>query len=79
MLTWAQDEVILALKARKRTISIQPWYSFVGMERNRDFRYQVLLGDADGVLAELEEAEQRKADKTKARRDKGLIPRGQPF
>jgi hypothetical protein len=55
-LTWAQDDVMLALKARKRTISIQPWYSFVGMEKNKDFRYEVLLGDPDSIRAELERA-----------------------
>jgi len=53
-LTWAHDEVMLALKARKRTISVQPWSSFVGMEKDSDFRYNVLLGDAESIRAELE-------------------------
>ena len=53
-LTWAQDEVMLALKARKRTISLQPWYSFVRMEKNKDFSYEVLLGDPESIRAELE-------------------------
>jgi predicted nucleotidyltransferase len=52
-LTWAQDEVMLALKARKRTISIQPWYSFVGMVKDNNFRYEVLLGDPESIREEL--------------------------
>jgi predicted transcriptional regulator/predicted nucleotidyltransferase len=52
-LTWAHDEVLLALKARKRTISVQPWSSFVGMEKDADFKYKVLLGDAESIRAEL--------------------------
>ena len=59
-LTWAQDEVMLALKARKRTISIQPWYSFVGMEKNKDFTYKVLLGDPEAISAELEGARSKR-------------------
>jgi len=53
-LTWAHDEVMLALKARKRTISVQPWCSFLGMEKDTDFRYKVLLGDVESIHAELE-------------------------
>ena len=52
-LTWAQDEVMLALKARKRTISLQPWHSFVGMGKDKDFRYEVLLGDPESIRGEL--------------------------
>ncbi len=52
-LTWAHDEVMLALKARKRTISIQAWDSFVGMTKNPEFRYSVLFGDSEGLRAEL--------------------------
>jgi predicted nucleotidyltransferase len=52
-LTWAHDEVMLALKARKRTISIQAWDSFVRMTKNPEFRYSVLFGDSEGLRAEL--------------------------
>jgi predicted nucleotidyltransferase len=52
-LTWAHDEVMLALKARKRTISIQAWDSFVRMTKNPDFRYSILLGDSEKLRAEL--------------------------
>jgi predicted nucleotidyltransferase len=62
-LTWAHDEVMLALKARKRTISIQPWYSFVGMEKELGFQYKVIIGDADKIAQELRDAEAKsKAD-----------------
>ncbi len=52
-LTWAHDEVMLALKARKRTLSIQAWDSFVRMTKNPEFRYSVLFGDSEGLRAEL--------------------------
>jgi predicted nucleotidyltransferase len=44
-LYWAELEIYQALKARQRTLSIQPWHSFIGMEKRRDFQYKVLLGD----------------------------------
>lgn len=47
---------MLALKARKRTISIQPWFAFVAMEKHGDFGYEVLLGDPEGISGELERA-----------------------
>jgi predicted nucleotidyltransferase/predicted transcriptional regulator len=56
-LTWAHDEVMLALKARKRTISVQPWSSFIAMEKDTGFKYRVLLGDAESIRAELAELE----------------------
>ena len=59
-LTWAQDEVMLALKARKRTVSVQPWYSFVGMEKKEDFRYKVIMGDADTIAGDLQDGEGRR-------------------
>jgi len=67
-LTWAHDEVMLALKARKRTISVQPWSSFIGMEKDTDFRYRVLLGDAESIRAELKgNMEQSKQSKGRRR------------
>jgi hypothetical protein len=53
---WPRREVLLMLKSRKRSISIQPWYSFVEMEKSRNFRYKVLLGDANQVGRELAKA-----------------------
>lgn len=52
-LTWAHHEVMLALKARKRTVSIQAWDSFVRMTKNPEFRYSVPFGDSEGLRAEL--------------------------
>ena len=68
-LTWAHDEVMLALKARKRTISVQPWSSFVGMEKETNFKYKVLLGDAESIRAELKgmDIEQSKPGKGRRR------------
>jgi hypothetical protein len=36
---WPRREVLLMLKSRKRSISIQPWFSFVVMEKPKNFRY----------------------------------------
>ncbi len=67
-LTWAHDEVMLALKARKRTISVQPWSSFIGMEKDTDFRYRVLLGDAESIRAELKGMNMEQSKQGKGRR-----------
>ncbi len=53
---WPRREVVLMLKSRKRSISIQPWFSFVEMEKPKNFRYKVLLGNADEVRRELAKA-----------------------
>ena len=43
----------MALKSRKRSISIQSWRSFLEMEKAKNFRYKVLLGDANEIRREL--------------------------
>jgi hypothetical protein len=53
---WPRREVLLTLKSRKRSISIQSWLSFVEMEKPKNFRYKVLFGDADEVRCELARA-----------------------
>jgi len=53
---WPRREVLLTLKSRKRSISIQSWYSFVEMEKPKNFRYKVLFGDVDEVRCELARA-----------------------
>ena len=58
-LYWAEAEIYQVLKARRRTISIQPWYSFIGMKKRTDFQYKVLFGDADKIANELESAKKR--------------------
>lgn len=50
----------LVLKARKRTIRIESWYSFTQMEKTPDFRYEVLLGDKRAIRHELEEADRER-------------------
>jgi predicted nucleotidyltransferase len=52
-LYWAEAEIYQVLKARRRTLSIQPWHSFLGMEKRKDFQYKVMLGDADKIAADL--------------------------
>ncbi len=53
---------MLALKARKLTISIQAWDSFVRMTKNPEFRYSVLFGDSGGLRAELKSSGGGEAD-----------------
>lgn len=53
---WPRQEVILTLKSRKRSISIQSWFSFLEMEKTENFRYKVLFGDASDVRRELAKA-----------------------
>jgi hypothetical protein len=50
---WPRREVLLVLKSRKRSISIQSWYSFVEMKKAKSFQYKVLLGDANEIKSEL--------------------------
>jgi hypothetical protein len=52
-LYWAEAEIYQVLKACRRTLSIQPWHSFLGMEKRKDFQYKVMLGDADKIAADL--------------------------
>ena len=58
---WPRQEVVLVLKSRKRSISIQSWYSFVEMDKPKHFRYEVLLGDANEVKLELAKAQSERA------------------
>ncbi|HVU47649.1 MAG TPA: hypothetical protein VHD85_16070 [Terracidiphilus sp.] len=57
---WPRREVVLTLKARRRSISIQPWFSFVEMEKADNFRYEVLLGDAKEVRLELDRVQRER-------------------
>jgi predicted nucleotidyltransferase len=50
---WPRREAILALKARRRSISIQSWFSFIEMEKSAGFRYKVLLGNPREIHGEL--------------------------
>lgn len=62
-LFWAETEIYQVLKARRRTISIQPWHSFIGMKKRSDFQYKVLFGDAGRVANELKLAQKRDAER----------------
>lgn len=63
---WPRQEVLLALKSRKRAISIQPWHSFLEMEKARKFRYKVLLGDVNEVRRELVAARRKQKRESSA-------------
>jgi hypothetical protein len=40
-----RDEVFVFLKQRKRTLSLHGLHDFIGVEKYRNFSYEVLLGD----------------------------------
>ena len=42
---WPHEEVMVVLKSRKRSISIQRWLSFLEMSKTPNFRFEILLGD----------------------------------
>jgi hypothetical protein len=65
---WPRREVLLMLKSRKRSLSIQSWFSFVEMEKTKNFRYKLLLGDAGEVRHELARA-RRERMQVSCRRD----------
>jgi predicted nucleotidyltransferase len=50
---WPRQEVILVLKSRKRSISIQTWISFVEMCKAPAFRFRILLGDPKTIRREV--------------------------
>jgi hypothetical protein len=54
-LCWAETELYQILKARKRTINIQPWNVFLRMAVNNPDRipYKVVFGSTDEVAAEI--------------------------
>jgi hypothetical protein len=58
-LSWAEAEIYQVLKARWRTLSIQPWYGFLRMEKKKDFQYKVIMGDADSIAQDLQEVKEK--------------------
>jgi DNA-binding transcriptional ArsR family regulator len=48
-LDWPRKEVLLALKARKRSLSLQSWFSFVEMCKDPSFQFRLLLGDEEEI------------------------------
>lgn len=53
-LSWPETELRQFLKARKRTIAIQDWHTFMRMTvSSPDFRYKVVFGSAQGVASEI--------------------------
>lgn len=52
-LAWHQSEIYQLIKARKRTISVQPWDVFRGMPKDANFDYRVVFGDPDEVRLDL--------------------------
>jgi len=50
---WAQREVLLFLKNRKRTLSLHTMSDFVALEKTPGFSYKILLGDPERISAKL--------------------------
>lgn len=59
---WPELEVKLFLKSRKRTISLNSFYSFQNMPKADNFSYEVLLGDPEKIKTDLLEGETMKKD-----------------
>jgi len=62
-LDWPVREVMLHLKARTRGLSLHRLEDFVGMEKDENFAYRVLIGDMNRIAARLAERDaQRKSE-----------------
>ncbi len=59
-ISWAETEIYQVLKARRRTLSIQPWYSFLRMEKKNDFQYKVVKGNEDEITLALQDADKKR-------------------
>ena len=68
---WPIHEIMLVLKVGKRTLRIEPWYSFTGMEKTPDFTYKVLLGDEKAIRRDLEQAERKRKEDSKKNGSEG--------
>jgi hypothetical protein len=55
---WPREEVLLYLKSRQRSISLHDINDFLGMEKDENFSYQVLLGDANKIRNDMTEVAQ---------------------
>lgn len=55
-ISWPQTELHRLLKARKRTIAIQDWHTFLGMTTSGTdhFQHRVVFGSAEDVAAEIQ-------------------------
>lgn len=50
---WAQEEVLLFLKNRKRTLSLHTMHDFFEMEKTANFAYKFVLGDPEQIFTKL--------------------------
>ena len=58
---WPELQVKLRLRNRQRSISLQPWYSFISMDKHPSFEYRALLGDGAAIAEELAQSASKKA------------------
>lgn len=58
-LDWPRREVLLHLKARTRGLSLHEIYDFLGMAKDANFAYKVLVGDANRIAERLAERERK--------------------
>lgn len=52
-LYWPEREVMLHLKARTRGLSLHSMDDFVGMRKDNNFAYKILIGNADKIAEQL--------------------------
>lgn len=48
-----EDDVLIFLRNRKRTLSLHHMHDFIGMKKHHNFSYQVLVGDQDKITQRL--------------------------
>lgn len=65
---WHHTELLQMIKARKRTISLQLWHSFLELAAAPGFRYSIVFGNADDVAQEIAEPRAKAATIKKNRR-----------
>jgi len=53
VLFWPEHEIMLHLKARTRGLSLHRLDDFIGMEKDKDFTYRVLVSDAARVAEQI--------------------------
>jgi predicted nucleotidyltransferase/predicted transcriptional regulator len=61
LLFWPKNEVMLHLKVRTRGLSIHEIADFMGMKKDSNFAYKVLLGDAARVAEQISRGSSRLA------------------
>lgn len=63
-LSWPRHEVERFIKGRSPVLSIHDIHDFLGMTKNANFHYKIIIGDEDDVAKRLKEHEAERLEKT---------------